>query len=120
MREDFQEIKLLDFFPATRDLSMPQRALPANGLWPRNEAKRDFTVGAATPAGNVPLSVQEAMKESLTAEDKALLAFFGAPGFKDRMSQSEALGLLHHRVRPPWCRVRGALINSFVSGDRFR
>ena len=52
------------------------------------------------PNGNVPLAIQEAIRATLTVEDRALLAFFGADGFKLEMTKQEALDVLLPRLIP--------------------
>ena len=53
------------------------------------------------PRENVPLAIQEAIRETLTVEEKALLAFFEADGFKNEMTKQEALDVLITRLIPP-------------------
>ena len=48
---------------------------------------------------NVPLAIQTALRESLTAEEKAILAFFGAEGFAQAMSTQNAMSMLAHRLQ---------------------
>ena len=50
----------------------------------------------SNPRGNVPLSVQEAVRAALTDQEIALLAFFDAPGF-NQMTKEEALLKLETR-----------------------
>ena len=52
------------------------------------------------PNGNVPLAIQEAIRATLTVEDRALLAFFEADGFKLEMTKQEALDVLLPRLMP--------------------
>ena len=52
----------------------------------------------STRHDNVPLEIQEAIRATLTVEDRALLAFFGADGFKVEMTKQEALGVLLPRL----------------------
>ena len=49
------------------------------------------------PRDNVPLSVQEIMRGTLTNEERALLAFFDAPGFRNQMTKQEAFQQLQPR-----------------------
>ena len=48
---------------------------------------------------NIPLAFQEAIRRSLTEEEKSLLAFFGAEGFAQAMTRRQALVALSDRVR---------------------
>ena len=49
----------------------------------RSRRDRSRKGGAmSNPRGNVPLSVQEVVRAALTDQEIGLLAFFGAPGFK--------------------------------------
>ena len=50
----------------------------------------------SNPRGNVPLSVQEAVRAALTDQEIALLTFFDAPGF-NQMTKEEALLKLETR-----------------------
>ena len=52
------------------------------------------------PRGNVPLCVQEAIRETLTTKDKALLAFFEAPGFVNKMTKKKAFEEISDRLKP--------------------
>ena len=61
-------------------------------------AMADLTLN---PRENVPLAIQEAIRETLTVEEKALLAFFEADGFKNEMTKQEALDVLITRLIPP-------------------
>ena len=44
------------------------------------------------------LAMQEKVRAIVTEEEKALLAFFEAPGYKDEMTKKEAFDVLMNRV----------------------
>ena len=53
------------------------------------------------PPANVSLSAQQALADTLSKEEKALLSFFGAPHYEHRMSKHEAYEKLKHRISVP-------------------
>ena len=65
---------------------------------PTSDEESSSSEAVAEPELVVSLAMQEKVHAILTEEEKALLAFFEAPGFKDEMTKKEAFDVLMNRI----------------------